>query len=290
MPREELPGYLALARLCEIKGDLDGMMESWRRLDMRWPDIKYCTHAIRIYFELKTHPDDPAARKQALTWAETNMPDIGPDILIPGIGPAWNDEADYAVYAAWARVQLLLEQPARAMDVIQPMLETAGQHGLVHRVIELSLIQAQALFVLGKKDGSLQSLRNAIAHAERNGYMRLLDQNPILVRMLKEPAAQELSPGYIRKILEINGGVSNSIVLPSSGTSHSDIDELIEPLSSREKDVLKLMAEGLSNPEIAARLYLSPNTLKAHTQHIFGKLGVHNRVQAINKARELKIV
>jgi LuxR family maltose regulon positive regulatory protein len=50
------------------------------------------------------------------------------------------------------------------------------------------------------------------------------------------------------------------------------------------------MAEGLSNPEIAARLFLSPNTLKAHTQHIFGKLGVHNRVQAVNKARELKIV
>jgi ATP/maltotriose-dependent transcriptional regulator MalT len=55
-------------------------------------------------------------------------------------------------------------------------------------------------------------------------------------------------------------------------------------------DVLMLMAEGLSNPEIAARLYLSPNTLKAHAQRIFGKLGVHNRVQAVNRARELKIL
>jgi LuxR family maltose regulon positive regulatory protein len=290
MPREELPAYLALARLCEIKDDLDGMMESWRRLDMRWPDIKYCTHAMRIYFALKTHPDDPAARKQALAWAEANLPEIGLEIVIPGIGPAWNDEADYAVYAAWARVQLLLGQPARAMDVIRPMLETAEQYGLIHRVIELSLLQAQALFVLGKKDASLQLLGHAIAHAERNGYLRLLDQNPILVRMLKEPGAQELSRGYIRKILEINGGASDAGILPSSENSHSDMDGLIEPLSSREKEVLKLMAEGLSNPESAARLYLSPNTLKAHTQHIFGKLSVHNRVQAINKARELKIV
>ena len=96
---------------------------------------------------------------------------------------------------------------AERMDVIQPMLDAAQQHGLIHRVIELSLLQAQALFALGKKDGSLQLLRNAVAHAERNGYLRLLDQNPILVRMLKGPIAQELSPGYIRKILEINAGV-----------------------------------------------------------------------------------
>ena len=108
--------------------------------------------------------------------------------------------------------------------------------------------------------------------------------------ILNEPRAQELSPAYILKILEINGTVSNPKTLLPSMDSQSLVDGLIEPLSSREKEVLKLMAGGLSNPEIAARLYLSPNTLKAHTQHIFGKLGVHNRVQAINKARELKIV
>jgi LuxR family maltose regulon positive regulatory protein len=168
------------------------------------------------------------------------------------------------------------------------MLEVAEQHGLIHRIIELSLIHAQAFFALGKKDRSLQLFRNAIELAEKYGYLRLLDQNPILGRVLKETAAQELAPAYIRKVLEIHGDIGNSAPVPSSGNSAED--GLIEPLSSREKEVLKLMADGLSNPEIAARLYLSPNTLKAHTQHIFGKLGVHNRVQAINKARELKIV
>jgi LuxR family maltose regulon positive regulatory protein len=245
---------------------------------------------MRIHFALKTHLEDPASRKQALAWAETNIPEIGPDILIPGIGPAWNDEADYAVYLAWARIQLLLGQPEKVLEVTRPMLKVAEQQGLIHRIIELSLIQAQAFFVSSRKDLSLPLLRNAVAHAEKNGYLRLLDQNPILVRMLKEPIARELSPGYIRKILEINGGASDPATLASSGNSQSGKDDQIEPLSSREKDVLKLMADGLSNPEIAARLYLSPNTLKAHTQHIFGKLGVHNRVQAINKARELKIV
>jgi LuxR family maltose regulon positive regulatory protein len=67
-------------------------------------------------------------------------------------------------------------------------------------------------------------------------------------------------------------------------------DGLVEPLSSREIEVLVLLAQGLSNAEIATRLYLSPNTLKSHTQNIFGKLGVHSRVQAVNKARLLNII
>ncbi|MEI7771088.1 MAG: response regulator transcription factor, partial [Chloroflexales bacterium] len=65
---------------------------------------------------------------------------------------------------------------------------------------------------------------------------------------------------------------------------------LIEPLSNREKEVLALIAAGLSNTEIAAQLCLSPHTLKAHTQNIFGKLHVHSRVQAINRARELNLL
>jgi LuxR family transcriptional regulator, maltose regulon positive regulatory protein len=290
MPREELPGYLALARLCEIKGDLDGMMESWRRLDMRWPDIKYCTHAMRIHFELKTNPQDPSIRQKALTWAETNVPEIGPDIVIPGIGPAWNDEADHAVYVAWARVQLLLGQPFMTLEVVRPMLEVAEQRGLIHRIIELSLIQAQALFLAGQQDRLLQPLRKAMMYAESQGYLRIVDQNPVLVRVLSEGKYQEISPIYVRRVLEMSGAVAPSSVIRPHEDSQSQENELIEPLSSRERDVLILLADGLSNPEIAARLYLSPNTLKAHTQHIFGKLGVHNRVQAVNKARELKIV
>jgi DNA-binding NarL/FixJ family response regulator len=65
---------------------------------------------------------------------------------------------------------------------------------------------------------------------------------------------------------------------------------LIEPLTEREMEVLRYIAEGCSNPEIARRLYLSPNTLKAHSQNIFMKLNVHNRLQAVNRARELGLI
>jgi LuxR family maltose regulon positive regulatory protein len=65
---------------------------------------------------------------------------------------------------------------------------------------------------------------------------------------------------------------------------------LIEPLSERELEVLQLIAEGLTNPEIASRFFLSLHTIKVHTRNIYGKLGVHNRTQAVARARALGIL
>ena len=72
--------------------------------------------------------------------------------------------------------------------------------------------------------------------------------------------------------------------------SQTQEPDLIEPLSKRELKVLQLMAEGLTNPEIASRLFVSPKTVKAHARNIYGKLGVHNRTQAVTRARALGIL
>jgi LuxR family maltose regulon positive regulatory protein len=218
-------------------------------------------------------------------------------VVVPGIGPAWNDEADHAVYIAWSKVQILLGKPGDALSVIQPMLEVAQEHGLIHRVIELSLLKAQAFYVQGQKDRAWQPLRLALSLAEKNGYQRLIDQDKFLIHLLKDAMKLGIMPDFIRRILDINWPDANQGQprgafrdIPKTGIQESMDTGLVEPLSSREKEVLVLMAEGLSNPEIAARLFLSPNTLKAHTQNIFGKLNVHNRVQAVNKARDLKLI
>ena len=72
------------------------------------------------------------------------------------------------------------------------------------------------------------------------------------------------------------------VVRPSSA--------LVEPLSERELEVLRLIAEGCTNPEIAQRLFLALNTVKVHTRNIYGKLGVHRRTQAVARARELDLL
>jgi len=65
---------------------------------------------------------------------------------------------------------------------------------------------------------------------------------------------------------------------------------LVEPLSERELEVLQLLAEGLTNQEIGSRLFLTLNTVKVHTRNIYGKLGAHNRTQAVAQARALGIL
>ena len=79
--------------------------------------------------------------------------------------------------------------------------------------------------------------------------------------------------------------MSAGLTIPSSNRT-----ALAEPLSEREVEVLQLIAEGLTNPEIAARLFLSLNTVKVHTRNIYGKLGAHNRTQAVAQARALEIL
>ncbi|RPI84456.1 MAG: hypothetical protein EHM41_13340 [Chloroflexi bacterium] len=303
MPREELPGYLALARLCYAKDDQIGMVDAFNKLDMRWPDIQYFTNAMRVLYALKSKPDDTEIRNAASYWAREHPPEIGPEIVLPGIGPVWNDEADYAVYTAWAQVQIILGSTDEALAVIQPMLSISVEHQLNHRVIELSLLQAQAYYVQGQKERSWKPLRLALSHAEREGYLRLIDQGPVLQRLFKEAERSGVARQYIRKNLEAvqydrkevsdDDRDQNRAGIAGAQTSSRltfDSDGLLEPLSNREIEVLGLMAEGLSNAEIAARLYLSPNTLKAHTQNIYSKLDVHSRVQAVNKARSLKLI
>ena len=72
--------------------------------------------------------------------------------------------------------------------------------------------------------------------------------------------------------------------------THKLAQPLVEPLSERELEILQLVAEGLTNREIASRLYLSLNTVKAHTRNIYGKLGVNNRTQAAARGRALGIL
>ncbi|HSQ16812.1 MAG TPA: hypothetical protein VLM83_03870 [Anaerolineales bacterium] len=204
MPREELPGYLTLARLCFVKGDLEGMEETFHRLDMRWPDIRFCTQAMRIFYGLLSRPEDEEAQSFASAWVDTHPPEIGPGIIIPGIGPAFYDEGDHAVFVAWAKIQILLGRAWLAIGVIQPMLKVARENGLAHRIIELTLLESQAFFLQGKDQQSLESLQTALSHARPLGYLRLVDHNPVLTRLLEHAIEHGITPDFIARLVEID--------------------------------------------------------------------------------------
>ena len=187
------------------------------------------------------------------------------------------------VNEAWlldiARLLASLQRSEEAIAILHKIIQFAKSGGRMNTLIRAKV----ALAVVGSLPDVLVE---ALEIAGPEGYIStFLDEGEPMHNLLSHiHKKSNLEPGlftYVEKLL--------STFEPAS-RKPQQIGGLVEPLSERELEVLRYMAEGLSNPEIAGRLYLSPNTLKAHAQNIFMKLEVHNRLQAVSKAKELGLI
>jgi LuxR family maltose regulon positive regulatory protein len=173
-----------------------------------------------------------------------------------------------------------------ALDLLARLLTAAEAGGRAGSVIEILLLQALAHETGGDLAQALVPLGRALALAEPEGYVRLfVDEGLPLARLLRRMHEEggSIHP-YLHTLLAAFGRQAD--LQPASVTPPPSE----EALSEREREVLQLIAEGLSNQQLAARLYLSPHTIKVHTRNIYGKLGVTSRTQAVAKARALGIL
>jgi LuxR family maltose regulon positive regulatory protein len=190
-----------------------------------------------------------------------------------------------------ARVHLAQGDTAAALAVLEPLRQQVEAKRWQDERLKVMVLQAVAHHAHGEQDQALQVLGDALALAEPGGFIRtFVDEGPPMARLIYEAAARGIMPDYTRKLLaafeaEEQKSEGKSYLPPAPPSQ-----PLIEPLSERELEVLQLIAEGLTNQEIANRLYLSLNTVKVHTRNINGKLGVHNRTQAVARARVLGIL
>jgi LuxR family maltose regulon positive regulatory protein len=188
-----------------------------------------------------------------------------------------------------ARVHLAHGDPSAALATLEPFRQQMEVKSWADELLKVMVLQAVAHHVDGDTDPAVQLLGEALALAEPGGFIRIfVDEGPPMVRLLYKAQTRGIAPDYIRRLVEAFPDVESKKTHPSkSRTPQSD---LIEPLSERELEVLELIAEGLTNQEIASRLFLSLHTIKVHARNSYGKLGVHNRTQAITRARALGIL
>ncbi len=109
-----------------------------------------------------------------------------------------------------------------------------------------------------------------------------------MARLLYDALSSGIAPEYVGRLLAAFPPDGSEQTVQAD--THTANTELIEPLSGREIEVLQLIAQGRTNKDIASALFLSLNTVKAHTRNINGKLGVHSRMQAVARARDLDIL
>jgi len=142
-------------------------------------------------------------------------------------------------------------------------------------------------------NGALDALERALKLGEPEGYARVfIDGGVPMARLLHEAARRGIVTEYTANLLAAFELESGAVVAPATGRKPAipKPSVLVEPLTDRELEVLHLLAEGLSNREIAQKLFLSPNTVRTHTYNIYGKLGVHSRMQAVARTRELGLL
>ena len=203
-----------------------------------------------------------------------------------------NGEATYVdglLYVALARILIAQDRFDDAHRLLARLLKTAEAGAHTSRELEILLLQALAFQASGDTAPAMTPLEQALTLAEPGGFIRaFVDEGPPMARLLHEAATRGIAPDYTRRLLTAFPSTKPMQADPSE--TQNPQSELVEPLSERELEVLQLIAEGLANRELASRLFLSLNTVKAHTRNIYGKLNVHSRTQAIARARGLGLL
>jgi LuxR family maltose regulon positive regulatory protein len=181
----------------------------------------------------------------------------------------------------WLRVLLAQGAYAAVAHDARQLATDAQREGRLERAVKAWAFEISALLGTGDEAAALQRLRSILPDADHAGFLRCWVEAPLPVDELLR-AARPVAPAFVDEILRLRGAHPAGAVKGN--------DALPEPLTPKERDVLALMAAGLSNPEIAVRLVVTTGTVKTHVHHLIEKLRVRNRVEAISRGKVLGLI
>ncbi len=183
-------------------------------------------------------------------------------------------------HLTYCRLLLAQDRLEQANTLLNRLEHFTREYGQTRWLITIHILQAIAADKLKDHSTARDYLARAVQLAAAEEYFRaFLDEDELVIALL--PAVKQAAPLFVKQLLGHAG-----ITQPKQAASQP----LIEPLSQRELEVLRLITAGLSNQEIANKLVITPGTVKRHINNIYGKLGVSSRTQAIAKAHALRLL
>lgn len=283
-------GWILKSRLRQAKGDLAGALQELQALERAFPRTDTFTLTIcQIQVRLAIG-DTNRATQLALPMIDTLGREAEhPQIKIPVVVVEIIDLILVRIYLAQGEV-------GKALDLLEKLQASAERGGRLGHLIEMHLLRALVLQKHNQKETpamGIESLGQALTLAEPEGYVLLFaeagaDIVPLLKGVMNDPATTDRIKKYARKLLNIVTRGDKSTASPFEGSG--PVDEMIETLTDREMDVLRLIADGLKYKEIAGRLFISTNTVRTYVKGIYGKLNVNNRSKAIALAHQYKLI
>lgn len=277
LPQNPYRWRVVMARLREAEGDLDGALELLDEADRVYagdyiPNVRPVP-AVRARLRIRrgelSHADAWAGERQLSTADELS----------------YLREYEHITLARLLLARYHAERDDTALDeartFLHRLLAAAEEGARGGSVLEILMLLAQAHPGRSDMPVALAALQRAVTLAQPEGYTRLFaDEGPPMAALLKALLKQTATPGSARRLLA-----------STTRTEHRpNPNALVDPLSDRELDVLRLLGTDLDGPDIARELSVSLNTVRTHTKNIYTKLGVTSRRAAVHQAHELDLL
>jgi LuxR family maltose regulon positive regulatory protein len=317
-----LDAHLGLARLRQVTGDGRAALELTHRIE---PVVRQMARTIAeqsgdglgrgdwLASPVKTRPWLSSMQLDLIAacnvWLWLAQRDIAAATRVAR-ERQWNLDEHVTLFAdrgvglvAMARLLIVQSEHERALKLLARLQLAAEAAGRVGRVIEILALRALALHARNDDRAALNALESALSLAEPEGFVRtFVDAGPALATLLTTALERGVRRAYTEHLLAAFGtpaaapdaavglaGVHEG-PSPAQGSADRAMTSTVEPITGRELEVLRLLAAGASNAEVARELVVEQSTIKTHLIHLYGKLGVHSRTQAVARARALQLL
>jgi LuxR family maltose regulon positive regulatory protein len=287
MSMNEILARFYLGQALAARGDLDGalgLVEQAEAAAQRYLSPRNLREiaGYRVLLWLKQGNLSAAA-----AWAATYARETGPD----------RPRLTAYDYDRFALAQTLIAQGQldAAHNAVLQLIDDAEATGHGRFLIWSLVLHALILDAQGERAAALNTLQRALALAEPHGYVRMfVNHGAPIGALLREAHARGMAPAFIERLLhalpDFRLQIADCRLSDSQSTIYNLQSTMVEELSAREREVLGLLANGMDNSQIAQAMSIAISTVKAHINHIFGKLGVRSRLEAVLRAQELELL